>query len=847
MDITRRLIRYARLDPSEEKNFRLLFLQTLLFGFGASFYLVVVSAYFIKKTSIASFPAGYIISGLFGFLLTAFYKKTLGRGGAVRAYSFVLLSFGLLSVLLFVLRQAIPDASPYSKYVAYLGFIGISPYLAIIALGFSTITLRVFNIAQSKRLLALIGTGEVAAAFIAFLSVPFLTKIVGGPVPLLLFSAAASFLAIVCLRPVAIHNKAALAHVPGNMAVKKPDLQLFFKNQFYLLFAVVTIFSVLAVYFVDFSFLLSVRYVATDSGIETAKVVSVVYCIIRLGEIIFSLLSRRIMSAQGMKFALILQPLVLSGSVIIASVSGVVFWDIPLFVVAFLLFNKWAIRVIGRSLTTPAMKVLYMVAEPQDRAQLQTNIDGTLNQYTAVVSGILLWVISNCSGHMDVVPFLKLLTIICIVAFVLWASFTNKLFANYKLKIKEYLHHLLKHGQDKQAGRLETDRRSETLRPVISTHHPVLEKALADGFVFNPYTINEYISCYNPAIKNFNPGDPLSFSILKRAYYNNENFFSRLLIIWHTGSIPYKARLSFVKEFYGISELQLRTEMMKMLNEEGIKPEQADSYFFTSLAEECVKGIMWTEATLSDVAEQVSQPLIDELRDHVNIQKALLFELLKTMYETESIKAIQDVVNSKDRSFENKIFAVELLDNILAPALKKLIIPVFEDISFQARKEKLQKIILVYNLSCPERLKEILMANFMTVGPYIKQLALEEYYRLTGDKSVPEACLWSNLENLGATAGQLLNTGGGQLFAHKIKAIEALELNSVLPGTLIAYYAKWGLLAKQKNGLANKNVIKQAFQHNAQYTEPVGNGVMSADTLGLWLMLRVGGVQVTSP
>ena len=841
MDIFQNILGYAKLKPSEEKNFRLLFMQTLLFGFATSFYLVVVNSYFIKQASTGSLPTGYILSGLLGFLLTALYKRTIRKGGPVPGYAAVLISFCILSIVLFIGRSVFPDSSPAAKYVAYLGFMGVSPFFAIIFLGFAKITLKVYNIAESKRLLALVGTGEVFASFVAYLSVPFLTRLFGSAVPLLLFSAGFSFLALISLKYISDYNKAKLADFSEDKNVKKIDLKLFLKNRFYLLFAVVTVLSVLAVYLVDFSFLLSVRFVAKEDAIDLATVVAIVFCVIKFGELVFSLLSRSIVSNQGMKFALLLQPAVLLACVILASFFGAISVEFSFFVIAFLLFNKWAIRVLSKALTAPAMKVLYLVTDPQDRAQLQTNVDGTLNQYATILSGCILLVISTCFGKMDVISFLVIVSIICILVFAVWVWFTFQLYGHYKIKIKEYLHHLLGHDRNYFAEEVAKDVFAPDGIAVANIPHPLLTKALGNDVALGREELNIYISCYNPSIKKLINGDALSLSMLKRVYYHNENFFSRLLITWYFKSESLKNRLSFVKEFYNISELKLKIEMMEMLNLTEFKAEESDEYYFASLCEECVKGIAWTEAAICDLADNVDQKLIDALLEHITTQQNLLFELLKVLYEHESIIAIKDVINSKDKSFENKVFAVELLDNILSSSMKKVIIPLFEDISFNAKKEKLQKIILVYNLPCNERLKEILMANFMSVGPYIKQLALEEYFRLTNDLNALAACSSSYLENLSATAGVLMNTSEEVNFLNKVKAIEAIQLRGMLPDDLIDHFMKWGIFIKQKNHRLNKVMAKHVMQTNADHIDSIdlAGHSLSFDMLGLSLILRM--------
>src|ERR1700733_10366302 len=170
-----RLMKYAKLNPSEEKDFKLLFIQSLLSGFGASFFFVVVNTYFIKKTSVPSLPPAYILSGIFGYVLITLYKRWQRKSGVVYSYTVGFMIYGLSALALYICRWMFNDTSSAAIYIAYIGFIVVLPFASMQALGFSTICLRVFNIAQSKRLLALIGTGEVIASVIAYLIIPLLT------------------------------------------------------------------------------------------------------------------------------------------------------------------------------------------------------------------------------------------------------------------------------------------------------------------------------------------------------------------------------------------------------------------------------------------------------------------------------------------------------------------------------------------------------------------------------------------------------------------------------------------------------------------------------------------------
>src|SRR5436305_1201175 len=95
------LLRYVKLTPTEEKDFGLLFVQSLLAGFGAAFFFVVANAYFIQKTSISALPGGYIMSGVFGFFLITIYRKLQTKFGVITAYTAGFIVYGLAGVLLF--------------------------------------------------------------------------------------------------------------------------------------------------------------------------------------------------------------------------------------------------------------------------------------------------------------------------------------------------------------------------------------------------------------------------------------------------------------------------------------------------------------------------------------------------------------------------------------------------------------------------------------------------------------------------------------------------------------------------------------------------------------------------
>jgi len=838
-------MKYAKVDPSEERDFRLLFVQSLLSGFGASFFFVVANTYFIKKTSVPSLPPAYILSGVFGYILITMYKRWQRNSGVVHSYTVGFAIYGLSAIALYIGRLVFNDTSAVSVYIAYIGFIVVLPYSSMQAIGFSTICLRVFNIAQSKRLLALVGTGEVLASIIAYLTIPFLTKWLGGSAPLLLISGIANMAAIIPLRKTYKNNKEKLDSIRFSTVQKKMDFAFFKNDQFYLLMAIVTVFSVMAVYFADYTYLLSVRYIAAESGMEIAAVVAIVFSVIKTGELVVSLLSGNIIRSYGMKVSLLMLPAFLVLCSLIGFTTGVIFINIPFFLVFFLLLIKWNERVVRKGVTVPAMKVVYQVTDAEHRAQLQTSIDGTISQYATIIAGAFLWILSLSFSSNNILFFLRIIAFVYLVAFAGWTWYTLKLYNVYREKIMEYLHRFRTGKPHADVPDFDTDIPAN-VDVSVATHSNVdgLVKEVMDlPLLLNADTLGEYISFYNPQAKIAFAGDATILRKIRNAYYNNENFFSRLLIIAYIELLDEETKLNFAKEYYGISELQLKIHIIAMLNkkEQHIKPE--DIFFFTGLIEDVASEIMWAEATIHDILNDVNGKLIEALQHHILTLKTLLFELLKVLYDKQSIQVVQDILNRKDDSLENHLFAVELLDNVLETQMKKLLMPVIEDSSFNSKKERLQKTLLIYHLSCTERLKEILMANFMMVGPYIKEPALQEYYRLTGDKTMLSAFAASYVEMLNASATTILLNGDDRISAAKSSAVHDLHLDTVLQPDFIAYFMKWGLFTKEKRKAhvgVNDHMGKHTYQFNEDYIVKMtfGNTVLNVDKLALSLVLR---------
>ncbi len=842
MQLLKRLNLSSNIHPTERSLFRVLFLHSFLLGFSTSFFFVAANNYFLKKVTITNIPIAYIIAGVIGVFLMGFYRAIQHRAGVASSFMASLLVFGLVCFLLFFCHSGDNANHPANIYIAYAGFILIFPFSVLFVVGFSGVSLQLFNLSQSKRLSALIGTGEVIASIIGYLLIPIILKFTGNPNYLFLVSGGAILLSIIPIRKVVSEHSEKFTAKTTSTVSRKINWQFFAKEPFFVTIAFVTIFSVLAVYLSDYAYLISVRTFAQLSGIEVSVIISVLFSIIKSGELLFSLLSGNLISTKGMKFSLLILPCLLFISTLFAFGSYFLVDDVAFFLIAFFLLNKWSERVIRKGLTIPAMKVLYQLAEPNERASIQSSIEGTISQVSIIISGIILLIITRLQTKSDNLHFLYIMSLVSLVAFGVWVILVSNLYSKYRHKIQAYLHQikaLVTHNNTSLSSNWVLEKKLlKGLQDEVNINASLVSvsQLLQQP---NQQLSEQLIGCYNPAIQTAidNKDRYLSRKIIN-AYFFNDNVFNRLLIIGYTEFISAADKQKFIKEMYDLSDVTLRLQLLKTLNAQGFQPSAENKFYFANLTQSCVEEIVWADAALVDLLPLSNAIINKEIDSYQLINKNLLLELLKLLYDKKAITVIQEILNTQSNNIENQIFAVELLDNILTDELKQTITPVFEPISFQAKKHILQKYFPISELSVAERLKEMTMKDYKLMNTYLKQLALEAYHQLTNDSVVVRAFNESSIENLSAVAARLLGQSATNTFAKKQKASADLHLPNYLQPNNLQYLLRYGLFTKE----GKRNTLSTSFSDNSEryllsFTT-LDNTKFELDILGLGLLLN---------
>lgn len=848
MSLKTTIQRFADIRANEKSLVGILFLQSLLLGFSTSYYFVAANSFFIKQANIASIPLAYIIAGLTGIVLVAAFKQILQKFGSITGYISVLILFAVVCVVLFLGHLKFDAAANTSLYIAYAGFVIVFPFASLFVLGFSGICLQLFNLLQSKRLLALIGIGEIVASIIGYLTVPFITKFTGNPVYLFLLSAVFIVASIFPVLQLYNQHKSKLTNQQKDSVVRKFSWSIFSKEQFYISLAAVTFFSVLGIYFTDYAYLVSVRNLAKLSGLGIADIVAILFAIIKIGELVFSFFSANIISTKGMKFSLLLLPFILFLLSTLAVVAHFVFDDVLFFVIAFFLMAKWSDRVLRKGVYAPSTKVLYQVTNPSERIQLQTSIEGTISQYSIVLSGIILLLVSQWQKN-NIDNFFYIMSIICVVFSIIWIFFLLGLYKGYKKKIHQYLHSMQSVSNTIQQHSIIdafnnwASLQTETISTdKMSFLQNMFNENFSNSGQFSKGQLIHLIASYNPTLSNtLDIDEEMMQKRMLRFYFSNDNFFSRVLIVWYLELTQQLTKFSTIVELYEAGDLTIRKELVAALNRSNYMPATADRFYFTELCRIYVGEVLWAEPAIADIEEVNDAHLISLLEQHIGNCKFHLLEVLKLLYGKETIHVVQVVLNDTDKGTENQIFAVELLDNILEPVLKEMIIPLFEPIPQPMRWAKLGKQFFIYHLAAADRLKEILFKNFKLIDINVKQAALKNYYSITKDKTAVSAFASSNIEALYNDANHLLSEVFINTSTYKNDVIHQLHLNNYFKEDIIEHFFRYGIVVEQKQKqIAQNNTTfsKRAFEHVIQLSANHHQKI-DLDVVGLGLLFKL--------
>ena len=420
--------------PSEEKQVVLLLAKGFFMGVFITTFQVVAETLFMNRLGLYLREA-ILISGAAGILATYLFAKLQER---IKFSSLVLGTQAIIFLITVSCYLSFLFApKEYEFYVIFTLFALSGPFLAILLLGFWGVFGRLFDLRQSKRIIGGIDVGQLTAAIIASFSIPFLGRFIPYTQNFLIICGISILLSGFCLWLIKKNFDLSKAEV-SKIAKRKTTFGSMFKDRYIKLLSLFLICSMVTFTFVQYSFLEVADAQYPDEN-ELRNFFAIFHgSILVLGLLLQTFINEKIISEYGMKISLMIQPIILAVfTIAVIAVSrffGIVnaensetFIYFFLFIALSRLFN-FSLR---DSLENPVFKLYFMPLDNSERFDIQTKVEGVVNETARFVAGLLILGLSYFT-------FIELVHYSYALIFLLSGYFLiiGKIYHEYRNKIK---------------------------------------------------------------------------------------------------------------------------------------------------------------------------------------------------------------------------------------------------------------------------------------------------------------------------------------------------------------------------------------------------------------------------
>jgi ATP:ADP antiporter, AAA family len=407
----------------------------LLMGFFMGMFIACLSVaaqslfliHFPKQEDLAT---AFVVSGAFALASTGLYNFLQNRIPFV-----VLGGVSLLTIIVFTCFIEFGEAYfTDPDTIHYLGFTQILPFTFITLLVFWGSFARLFNLRESKRLLGSVDAGFLIASLIAFFSIPQILQIEGVETATLYTISLVSVVGYFVLFSVLSFKflSRGLSLTQEKEKHKKISILQIFKVRYVFYMSFFIIITMVALRFIDFSFLQTTRIYFDSESVPTF--LSYYEAVVVIFSFLFQVLAAdRIVNMYGMRIASFINPILTALFTVGALVLGLLFGYTSdagsSFVTFFIMIamSKLVVQATREALDEPVMKLYMLPVDSEHRLDVQTKLEGIILAMGNLVAGLLILLLLKLE-----LTKLIYFTIFAIPMFIIWYLVANKLNFKYR-------------------------------------------------------------------------------------------------------------------------------------------------------------------------------------------------------------------------------------------------------------------------------------------------------------------------------------------------------------------------------------------------------------------------------
>lgn len=434
-----RLLALLGVEPGEESMVSILLTQSVFLGIFLGTFDISAHSLFLSIFDEKMMAKGYVVSGFAGIILTSLYTALQTR---LRFKNFSVANLAFVTAFTLLLWIAVNMSS--SKWIVFFVFIMLGPLNILAALGFWGTAGRLFTLRQGKRLFGLVDSGLILGIIISSYTIPVILSLKFSSHNILLISALSILVAGII--QVMIGARFRLVADGGEAGTQKKEtrkesvISVLRKDRYITIMAVFVALSVMTAFFVQYSFMAVTREqypseedMARFLGIFTGSMM-IFTLLIKL--LVFSYLIRN----YGLKLCLAVPSLLIVLMTTVAILIGITMGYTPEKASGFLLFflilalSRLFSKSVKDSIESPSFKVIYQTIDEKIRFEVQSAMDGTVNEIAALSSGLIL-------AGLGMLSFIKLIhfSIVLFIIILTWIFVSYLLYKEYRKSIRKAL------------------------------------------------------------------------------------------------------------------------------------------------------------------------------------------------------------------------------------------------------------------------------------------------------------------------------------------------------------------------------------------------------------------------
>lgn len=157
------------------------------------------------------------------------------------------------------------------------------------------------------------------------------------------------------------------------------------------------------------------------------------------------------------------------------------------------------------------------------------------------------------------------------------------------------------------------------------------------------------------------------------------------------------------------------------------EPNKLEEILLSQRLEDEIRNYVYAAAALNDFSSSdKNEDIIQAMMAEKKLKKEKVFALLSVIYDSFAIQLIRENLESK--SAHSQGFAIEIADTVVDELHKKMLLPVFEDLSDIELLNKYKDLFIFERLSVKDRLIDIINSDYSVTGFYTKAVAIGQLY-----------------------------------------------------------------------------------------------------------------------